>query len=57
MALLQFGASHGFKVTEDELLTVEEFIKLTENSYGRTTIRKLREAYADGFLQRDAGGA
>lgn len=33
--------------TDDELLTVEEFIKLTENSYGGSVIRKLREAYRE----------
>ena len=48
MGRREFAASHGFKVTEDELLTVEEFIKLTENSYGSTTIRKLEEAYHAG---------
>ena len=32
---------------DDELLTVEEFIKLTENSYGGSVIRKLREAYEE----------
>ena len=57
MGRREFAASHGFKVTEDELLTVEEFIKLTENSYGSGVIRKLEGAYADGFLQRDAGSA
>ena len=29
--------------TDDELLTVEEFIRLTENSYGGSVIRKLKE--------------
>lgn len=53
MGRREFAASHGFKVTDDELLTVEEFIKLTENSYGSGVIRKLQEAYGDGFLQRD----
>lgn len=48
MGRREFADSHGFKVTEDELLTVEEFIKLTENSYGSTTIRKLKEAYHAG---------
>ena len=48
MGRREFAASHGFKVTEDELLTVEEFIKLTENSYGSTTIRKLQKAYHAG---------
>ena len=48
MGRREFAASHGFKVTEDELLTVEEFIKLTESSYGSTTIRKLKEAYHAG---------
>lgn len=31
-------------LTDDELLT---FIKLTENSYGGSVIRKLREAYRE----------
>ena len=57
MGRREFAASHGFKVTEDELLTVKEFIRLTENSYGSGVIRKLEGAYADGFLQRDAGSA
>ena len=48
MGRRQFAASHGFKVTEDELLTVEEFIKLTENSYGSGVIRKLQKAYHAG---------
>ena len=48
MGRREFAASHGFKVTEDELLTVEEFIKLTENSYGSGVIRKLEEAYQAG---------
>ena len=33
------------KLTADELLTVEEFIDLTEGSYGGDIIRRLREAY------------
>ena len=48
MGRREFAASHGFKVTEDELLTVEEFIKLTENSYGSGVIRKLQKAYHAG---------
>ena len=48
MGRREFADSHGFKVTEDELLTVEEFIKLTENSYGSGVIRKLEEAYHAG---------
>ena len=48
MGRREFAASHGFKVTEDELLTVEEFIKLTKNSYGSGVIRKLEEAYHAG---------
>ena len=48
MGRREFAASHGFKVTEDELLTVEEFIRLTENSYGSGVIRKLEEAYHAG---------
>lgn len=44
---LEFANRHGYKLTDDELLTVEEFIKLTENSYGGSVIRKLREAYEE----------
>ena len=44
---LEFAKRHGYKLTDDELLTVEEFIKLTENSYGGSVIRKLREAYKE----------
>ena len=55
MGRREFAASHGFKVTEDELLTVEEFIKLTENSYGSGVIRKLEEAYHAGnrYISRE----
>lgn len=45
MGRSEFAKRHGYKLTDDELLTVEEFIKLTENSYGGSVIRKLREAY------------
>lgn len=45
MGRSEFAERHGYKLTDDELLTVEEFIKLTENSYGSSVIRKLREAY------------
>ena len=41
----QFAAAHGYKLTADELLTVEEFIDLTKGSYGGDIIRRLREAY------------
>ena len=55
MGRREFAASHGFKVTEDELLTVEEFIKLTENSYGSGVIRKLQKAYHAGnrYISRE----
>ena len=55
MGRREFADSHGFKVTEDELLTVEEFIKLTENSYGSGVIRKLEEAYHAGnrYISRE----
>ncbi len=55
MGRREFAASHGFKVTEDELLTVEEFIKLTENSYGSGVIRKLEKAYHAGnrYISRE----
>ena len=47
MGRSEFAKRHGYKLTDDELLTVEEFIKLTENSYGGSVIRKLREAYQE----------
>ena len=47
MGRSEFAKRHGYKLTDDELLTVEEFIKLTENSYGGSVIRKLREAYEE----------
>lgn len=47
MGRSEFAKSHGYRLTDDELLTVEEFIKLTENSYGGSVIRKLREAYQE----------
>ena len=45
MGRREFAKSHGYSLKEEELLTVEEFIELTENSYGGSVIRKLREAY------------
>ena len=45
MGRSEFAAAHGYKLTADELLTVEEFIDLTEGSYGGDIIRRLREAY------------
>ncbi len=47
MGRSEFAKCHGYKLTDDELLTVDEFIKLTENSYGGSVIRKLREAYGE----------
>lgn len=47
MGRSEFAKRHGYKLTDDELLTVEEFIKLTENSYGGSVIRRLREAYKE----------
>ena len=47
MGRSEFAKRHGYKLTDDELLTVEEFIKLTESSYGGSVIRKLREAYEE----------
>ncbi len=47
MGRSEFAKRHGYKLTDDELLTVEEFIKLTESSYGGSVIRKLREAYKE----------
>ena len=45
MGRREFAESHGYSLTEEELLTVEEFIELTKNSYGGSIIRKLRAAY------------
>lgn len=45
MGRSEFAAAHGYKLTADELLTVEEFIALTKGSYGEDIIRRLREAY------------
>ena len=45
MGRREFAKLHGYSLTEEELLTVEEFIELTKNSYGGSVIRKLREAY------------
>lgn len=45
MGRSEFAAAHGYKLTADELLTVEEFIDLTKGSYGRDIIRRLQEAY------------
>lgn len=47
MGRSEFAKRHGYKLTDDELLTVAEFIKLTANSYGGSVIRKLREAYEE----------
>ena len=47
MGRSEFAKRHGYSLTDDELLTVEEFIKLTENSYGGSVIRRLREAYKE----------
>ena len=47
MGRSEFAKRHGYRLTDDELLTVEEFIKLTENSYGGSVIRKMREAYQE----------
>lgn len=45
MGRSEFAAAHGYKLTADELLTVEEFIDLTKGSYGGDIIRRLRDAY------------
>ena len=47
MGRSEFAKRHGYRLTDDELLTVEEFIKLTENSYGGSVIKKLRAAYEE----------
>ena len=45
MGRSEFARSHGYKLTDDELLTVEEFVRLTENSYGGDVIRRLPAQY------------
>ena len=47
MGRSEFAKRHGYRLTDNELLTVEDFIQLTENSYGGSVIRKLREAYQE----------
>ena len=47
MGRSEFAKRHGYRLTDDELLTVEEFIRLTENSYGGSVIRRLREEYKE----------
>jgi hypothetical protein len=47
MGRSEFAKRHGYKLTDDELLTVDEFIKLTENSFGGSVIQKLRGAYEE----------
>ena len=44
MGRQQFAKEHG--VDLDAGMTVREFIKLTENAYGGSTIRKLKEYYS-----------
>lgn len=44
MGRKQFARDHNIDIEHDKI-TVEEFIKLTENAYGGETIKKLREAY------------
>lgn len=44
MGRKQFARDHNIDLEHDKM-TVEEFIKLTENAYGGETIKKLREAY------------
>ena len=39
-----FAKNHGIDIEHDEM-TVNEFIKLTENAYGGSVIKKLKECY------------
>ena len=45
MGRRQFARDHGIDV-EHGSMTTEDFIRLTENAYGSTTIRKLKQIYA-----------
>ena len=43
----EFARDHGIDLENDNL-TPEEFIKLTENAYGREVIRQLKERFSNG---------
>ena len=43
MGRMQFAKNHGISL--DDSMTPEEFIRLTENDFGGSTIRKLKEYY------------
>ena len=43
----EFARDHGIDL-ENDALTPEEFIKLTENAYGREVIRQLKERFSNG---------
>ena len=45
MGRRQFARDHGIDV-EHGSMTTEDFIRLTENAYGSSTIRKLKQIYA-----------
>ena len=46
MGRMQFARDHGIDLEKDEL-TVEEFIKLTENAYGGDVILRLKAKYKE----------
>ena len=44
MGRKSFASSHGIDI-ENDMLTVKEFMDLTENAYCGEVIRQLRESY------------
>lgn len=42
-----FAADHGYAIDKETMLTVEKFIRLTENAYGGDVIRRLKARYMD----------
>lgn len=42
----EFARDHGIDL-ENDAMTPEEFIKLTENAYGREVIRQLKERFGN----------
>lgn len=52
MGRRQFARDHGIDV-ENGSMTPEDFIRLTENAYGGSTVRKLRQLYG---MRSETGG-
>ena len=40
-----FASDHGYQIDKETMLTVEEFIRLTENAYGGDVVRRLKARY------------